>query len=351
MKRILFIIMVLTLGLSIVACTPETERTPTAAAPTAPSAPMSALTSPSASEVLSGPTSDPTRSYTTGFEYDGEYKPVVVVIENSKEARPQTGLQTADVVYEMPVEGSITRFVCVFSDSVPEEVMPVRSGRVSFLYIQQEWDAVFMHWGGSGSGSSKSYTFYGNDLYNEIKIDVNGIRGGEWSDYYYRKSGVITEHNVVGNPLLAQELYDYEPEPLGWLFDGALSYSGDTVAEINLSFCSNMESFVSYTYDSGNDVYLRSMSGKAFASAETGEQVSVKNIIVQYSTYIRKASEGYKVWEMTGGGDADFYIGGVLIQGTWEKASATDPTIFRDADGNQIVLRPGNTWIHIHPEE
>ena len=345
MKRILFVIMALLLCFTVAACGPKetvVEPTPTTA-PTPTEAPTPTPV------VTPTPTLALPLSFTTGLPYDGEYKPVMVVIENSPDARPQTGLQAADVVYEMPVEGSITRFVCVFSDNVPEGVMPVRSGRVSFLYIQQEWNAVFMHFGGSGSGMSgaPSYTFYGNELHDDLKIDVDGLKG-KWNDYYYRVDSIDAPHNVMGNPLLAQQLYDYSPDPLNWQFDSNATYSGSDVTQINLTMCSNVEDFISYKYDATQDVYLRFMNGKEFKSAETDKQVTVKNVIVQYSTY--DSIDGYKVWKMTGSGDADIYIGGKLIKGTWKKDSATAPTVFYDAEGNQIVLRPGNTWIHIHPE-
>ncbi len=346
MKRILLGIMVLVFCFSFIGCNAsDGEETPSATPSATPTATIALTPTP---ELIPTPTIGP-RSYTTGLAFDGDYKPVMVVIENSPQARPQTGLQTADVVYEVPVEGSITRFVCVFSDNVPEGVMPVRSGRVSFLYIQQEWDAAFMHYGGSGSGISGApdYTFYGNALHADIKLDIDGLKG-KWSDYYYRVDTADAPHNVMGNPLLVQHLYDYSPKPLGWLFDENATYAGSDGTQVNLSMCSNDEDFVSYTYDATQDVYLRSMQGKAFNSAETNAQVSVKNVIVQYSTY--KSVDEYKVWQMTGNGKAVFYIGGIRVEGTWEKASATDPTIYRDIDGNQIVLRPGNTWIHIHPE-
>jgi hypothetical protein len=348
MKRILFIIMIATLFLGMTACAPEAEPTPTPVPAATPAATAVATPSPTA-EPTPTPVSGPV-SYTTGLAYDGEYKPVMVVIENSPQARPQTGLQTADVVYEVPVEGSITRFVCVFSDSVPEGVMPVRSGRVSFLYIQQEWNAVFMHFGGSGSGMDGApvYTFYGHELHDDIAIDVDGLKG-KYSDYYHRTDTAEAPHNVMGNPLLAQQLYDYSPQPLGWLFDENAALTGDDGTQVSLAMCSNIKGYVSYTYDAARGAYLRSMQGKPFMSAETGSQVAVTNVIVQYSTY--DSIDGYKVWKMTGGGAADFYIGGVKITGTWEKASAADPTIYRDAQGQQIVLRPGNTWIHIHPED
>jgi hypothetical protein len=295
------------------------------------------------------PTLDPNVSRTTGLPYTGEYKPVLSVIENSPAARPQTGLQTADIVYEVPVEGSITRFVCVFSDNVPEEIMPVRSGRVPFLYIQHEWDAVFMHYGGSGCEKqdySKPYSYYGHELYDDVKYDVDGWTG-KWNDYYHRVSSASAPHNVVGNPKLAQELYDYQPVPISWMFDKNVNYSGENISEINLKMCTDDENYVSYEYDSAQDVYKRFMMGKVFKSKETGEQVTVKNIIVQYSSY--ESVQGIKLWKLTGEGDADYYIGGKLVRGTWKRPTVEDDTVFFDNEGKQIILRPGNTWIHLHP--
>lgn len=351
MKRILFLIMALVLCIAMAACGPKTDVEPTlTATPTILPVQTLALTPTPTPVVTPSPTPMGPLSFTTGLPFDGEYKPVMVVIENSPAARPQTGLQAADVVYEVPVEGSITRFVCVFSDHIPEGVMPVRSGRVSFLDIQQEWDALFMHFGGSGDGKSSApwYTYYGNDLHGKVKIDVDGLYDSEDRDYYKRVEGVGAPHNVMMYPLAAQQLYDYSPAPLNWQFDSNAVYSGSDGTQINLTMCSGDEDFVSYTYDAAQDVYRRFMNGKEFMSAETDEQVTVKNVIVQYSTY--KSIDGYKVWQMTGEGNADIYVGGKLIKGTWKKDSTTTPTLFFDAEGKQIVLHPGNTWIHVHPE-
>lgn len=345
MKRIVLWVLIALAMMSLIGCqaAPEQpEMTPTPSLKPAKTA-----------ESTLAPTPVPTPhigSYTTGLPFEGEHKPIMAVIENSPAARPQLGLQTADVVYEVPVEGSITRFVCIFSDHVPEEIMPVRSGRVTFLLLQQEWDAIIMHWGGSGSGVSgaPAYTFFGNELHDKIKIDVDGW-SGKWNDYYKRVKDKRAPHNVKGNPLLVQQLYDYSPKPLDWKFDSQVTYSGDDVTQISLSMCSHDDNFVSYTYDSAQDVYLRSMAGKAFKSAETDKQVSVKNIIVQYSTYDSK--DVYKVWNMIGTGSADIHIGGKLIKGSWEKKSVDTQTMFYDDKGNQIVLKPGNTWIHIHPQK
>lgn len=288
-------------------------------------------------------------SSTTGLPFEGEYKPVMSVIENSIGARPQLGLQTADVVYEFPVEGSITRFVAVFSDKVPSSILPVRSGRAPFLPVQAEWDAIFMHFGGSGSGQSNpaEYTFYGNKLHDSIKIDLEGLTGNK-NGIFKRVSNASAPHNVMGNPLLAQKLYNYAPAPLDWKFDSSIYYPGDSVTKIDLPFTTNIGSYASYFYDFDKGVYLRSMSGVPFIAAETKKQLEVKNLIVQYAAYTTKGGK-YKDWQMVGSGKADFYMGGMYVQGSWSKESPTAQTMFKDAEGNPIVLKTGNTWVHVHP--
>lgn len=292
----------------------------------------------------------PQLSHTTGLPYSGTYKPVMAVIENSPPARPQLGLQTADVVYEFPVEGVDTRFVCVFSDKVPEQILPVRSGRAPFLYVQAEWDAMFMHFGGSGSGNETSlpYTFYGNSLHGSIKIDLEGITIGYKSGMFKRVDTAAAPHNVMANPLMAQKSYTYDPKPLDWLFDASAYYPGEVASEVSIPFTTRNSTFLTYVYDSTSDTYLRSMGGKPFIAGETGQQLKVKNLIVQHANYTIQGGN-YKDWQMVGSGKAEYYIGGMLIRGTWSKASPTAPTLFVDAQGKPIVLKPGNTWIHINP--
>lgn len=352
MKRFTLIIYVIVLALMLISCAaPEPEPTQVAVTTPSPTPSPTAIPTPSPTPTPTTTTESIPKSYTTGLPFDGEYKPVLVSIENSPAARPQLGLQTADVVYEIPVEGSITRFLCLFSDNVPEEVMPVRSARVPFLYVIKEWDCMFMHYGGSGSenkNGTEPYNFFGHKLYDDISFDIDG-HTGHWNDYYHRVDYKDAPHNVMGNPALAQQLYDYEPVPHTWKFSEEAPYTGDLTAEINLSMCSNVPNYVSYTYDKQSQLYMRSMQGKAFIAKETEAQLTVKNIIVQYCDY--KVSSKIKLWELTGEGKADFYIGGIHIEGLWKRDSAEDQTLYLDSKGNQIILMPGNTWIHIHPND
>lgn len=351
MKRFTFIIYAIVLALMLISCAaPESEPEPTQTAAATPSPTPTVAPTPTPSPTPTPTESVPT-SCTTGLPFDGEYKPVLVSIENSPAARPQLGLQTADVVYEVPVEGSITRFLSLFSDNVPEEVMPVRSARVPFLYVIKEWDCIFMHYGGSGSenkNGTQPYNFFGHKLYDDISFDVDG-HTGRWNDYFHRVDYAKAPHNVMGNPALAQQLYDYDPKPHEWKFSDEASYTGDQATEINLAMCSRVPDYVSYTYDEASGLYMRSMQGKPFMAKETESQLGVKNIIVQYCDY--KVSAKIKLWELTGEGKADFYINGVHIEGSWKRDSADDQTQYLDSQGNQITLMPGNTWIHIHPND
>lgn len=342
--RVLSVLLIIVL---LVSCTPESslpEPTPSPTPAPAPTSTPIATTTPE-------PTPQPTEpvSFTTGLPFDGPYKPVMAVIENAPAARPQTGLQTADIVYEVPVEGSITRFVCVFSDNIPEEILPVRSARVPFIYIQGEWEGILMHYGAAGRKESqwkKDYSVYGHSLYKKAGTVMDGL-SSKWNKYFYRTNAAKVPHNVVGKPQLAAELYDYEPTPAGWTFSSSYSYTGEAVTQINLAMCSKDKNYVSYTYDEEKGVYLRFMNGKPFKAAETGEQVHVKNIIVQYSTY--SSSTGRKLWKLVGSGKAEYYVGGRLISGSWKRESELSKTVFLDDNGQQIVLAPGNTWVHISP--
>jgi hypothetical protein len=154
----------------------------------------------------------------------------------------------------------------------------------------------------------------------------------------------------MGNPLLAQKQYNYQPEQLDWKFDSTIYYPGESVTSLDIPFTTSIRNYVSYTYDFDKGVYLRSMSGVPFIAAETKAQLEVKNVILQYAPYSIKGSI-YKDWVLVGSGRADFYIGGMYVQGSWSKESPTAQTMFKDAEGNPIVLKPGNTWIHIQPNK
>ena len=112
----------------------------------------------------------------------------------------------------------------------------------------------------------------------------------------------------------------------------------------------NSENFVWYSYDSTKDVLIRNMDKKEFTDRVTKSAIEVKNLIIQYVTgKSLNDDKGRRLLTMTGTGEAEFIIGGKHITGTWERKNLDSQTFYKDQDGNEIVLKPGNTWIEVHP--
>ncbi len=294
------------------------------------------------------PTPKPTsvlRSYTTGIPITEQkiYKPVGVMIENSSAARPQYGLQAADIIYEAPVEGC-TRLFCIYNDTLPEKVGPVRSARLYFIKIQQEWDSAYVHFGGPESGQANVYL----DSSNHIKTRINFIKG-DFNDYYWRDKDKKAPHNAFTDVQKCQELMKEESKVRTFQYADTLQYSGNGFSEVVLPFYSGE---VTYKYNAQQDVLERYMERKAFTDAATGDVVSVKNLIVQYNSFSHgDEAKGRWMCQLLGTGKADFFVGGQHIQGTWERQSYETPTIYKDSAGKEIILLPGNTWIAIHPDD
>ncbi len=289
----------------------------------------------------------PFSEFTEGMNQ--EYTPVAVMIENSPAARPQYGLQLANIVYEAPVESSITRFMAIFNDVLPERVEPVRSARIYFIKSQQPYDCAFVHYGGPSDAGYDSY-IYDEDS-EHIRIRVDGIRG-KWAEYFVRDDGRDAPHNVICDLTKVVQLYDYQPEPIPFLYsyDEGSTYEGQTIRQIALPFMAG-DDFVTYSYDAQTNLLTRSMQGKLFMSAETGEALTVQNLIVQYvNVYSKNELAGRRLMDLVGSGAAAFVIDGVYIEGTWSRESYDAPTKYYAADGSEIVLTPGNTWIALHPD-
>jgi len=313
------------------------ESTPTTSSAPTPSPTPTLIPTPTPIPVLRSPTSGKL------LEAPMVYKPVGVMIENSVGARPQAGLQAADVVYEAPVEGC-TRFFCIFNDTMPESVGPVRSARLYFVRMQQEWDSAYVHAGGPQSGLSNVYKESSSHI--DTRIDINK---GAYARFYWRVDEREAPHNAYVNTVQCQEAMDQVSQGRTFQFAEQVQYDGPLISEIVLPFYIGK---VTYRYDAASDKLLRYMGSKPFLDADTGAAVAVTNLIVQ-SCHFYHGEETYGRWlaDLTGEGKAEFFIGGKHMTGTWERSAYDQPTLYRDAAGQEIVLRPGNTWIALHPQE
>lgn len=327
---------------------PSPSPTPAVSATPKPLPFPSATTRPSATPVTGSgfdadgkPVNNPVaagKSPTTGLDWKGEYKPMLVMIENSAEARPQWGLSQADVVYELTVEGSITRFLALYSDNLPEKLGPVRSCRLDFVDVAVEWDSALVHFGGA---DDPTYSVPGKIKSAGIRMDVDGMTN---SKYFTRESSRKAPHNVslYGQKLLA-DIKDAS-KTRAFLFTPVLPNGLADGKGVTIDYKTQK---TSYAYDADKNVYLRSISGKAHVDNANGKQITATNIIIQQTTHKGHSDKIHLLVNMIGEGEAQYLVGGKLIQGKWVRKFIDQRTVYLDDKGMEVALLPGNTYIQL----
>jgi hypothetical protein len=274
-------------------------------------------------------------------------KPVVsVVIENHPDARPQSGLQDAGVVYEANAEGGITRFQAFYLDSLPTSLGPVRSLRTYFVDWGLEFAAPVAHAGGNADALDLVGPLGMKDL-NALSFAANG---------FYRITTRYAPHNLytTGDQLLAllnrynfNQPATFTPSPR--VADHPTSTPTHPNIHIDYSYTGYQ---VDYKYDPATNDYARSLAGAPHIDAVTGKQIHVKNVVVEmmptsYGT--TRTGEQTVIMGTVGSGQGWVLRDGDAIPVTWKKASHTARTQLIGADGKDVPLDAGNTWYSIVP--
>ncbi len=271
-----------------------------------------------------------------------------VVIENHTDARPQSGLQDAGVVYEALAEGGITRFLAFFLDQKPKEIGPVRSVRTYFVDWALEFNAPVAHVGGNIDAL---------DLIGPLKMkNMDQFANG---NYFYRTSDRYAPHNMytttekldaLEKKLGYDDKSDFTPSPrVAKEKTGAAATADHPNIHINYSYNGYQ---VDYQYAATTNDYARLLAGKPHIDRNTGQQIHVKNVVIQYmpTTYGKtRINEQTVIMATPGSGKAVVLRDGTAIEGTWTKANHSTRTKFLDATGKEIPLNPGNTWYSIVP--
>lgn len=309
-------------------------------------------------------------------------RPLAVMIENSVDARPQSGLSTADVVYEAVAEGGITRFMGLFYCDAALAgnitLAPVRSARIYFVNLVSEYDALYTHVGGAGNCDdpnvdSRAKALCAIQKYNIKDLDEMG-RAGDFKTCHRLANRL--DHEVAYEHTMAcfmDELYKVG-EKWGWtnvddktgiawdknfvswkfLADGKKA-TGSPATNISYGFWETNPDFnskfnVSWAYDAKSDSYARSNGGTASVDLNTGEPLKYKTVVVEFAkeTFIDDV-EKHMLYDVIGTGKAIVFENGVAINGTWSKATRTSRTVYYDSAGKQILLNPGPIWISIVP--
>ena len=264
-----------------------------------------------------------------------------IMMENSPSARPQSGLKQAEVVYEAIAEGGITRYLLLYQQNKPHLVGPVRSLRQYYLDWATPYDASIAHVGGSA-------------------VSLANVRNGEYVDLdqffnastYWRATDRYAPHNVYTKfeniDALNQQKSHTESNFASFpRTDGKPSETADATA-ITLNFSSALYN-TSYAYDAATNTYARSLAGAPNVDREEGA-ITPSVVIALHVNETTIMEDGYREHiDTNGGGEADIFQNGTVIKATWQKADQKAPLKLLDANGKEIALARGQTWIAAIP--
>lgn len=264
-----------------------------------------------------------------------------IMIENSPSARPQSGLKEAGIVYEAIAEGGITRFLALYQQAKPELIGPVRSLRMYYVDWLAPYNASVAHIGGSAAALAE-------------------VRGGNYRDIdqffnagtYWRATDRYAPHNVYTNfakldALNAAKGYTESTFTGFSRVDGKPS-EAPTASSVTMNF-SGPTYNTTYTYDKATNTYLRSLGGTPHMDREKG-QITPSVVVAMQVDEISVLEDGYRESiQTTGSGKATIFQNGVAQDVTWHKPSRQAQITFTDAEGKDVPLIRGQTWIGAIP--
>ena len=277
-------------------------------------------------------------------------RPVAIMVENSPDSRPQSGLIYADMVFEVVDEGGVTRYVAVYSSNDADIIGPVRSARIYYAELARSFDPIYTFWGTYPECFDAIKTM-DMDVLDANQMGVVPSTDSGWRDY---NRSSVTEHTAFMSTAGIKEDasgYGYSLEggqsPLRFKIDAVDSEKGD-ISNVSIDFSSETYK-VDFAYDAESNEYLKYTAGSPHTDFDTGKQISVNNVIVMITNIDGPIDEsGHMVVRTTGAGDngkAFFFLDGNVIEGTWERNSIFEPFTFRDNEGNIVLFNRGSTWV------
>ncbi len=265
---------------------------------------------------------------------------VGIMIDNHPDARPQSGLAEAKIVYEAPAEGGITRYFAIFDSAQSvEKVGPVRSARPYFVDWLEEYSGLYMHCGGAPEALIK--------IKSEKVFDADEFFNGP---YYWRDELRIAPHNLYTNSehwnkLLSKRSDQKQLFSQGWKFGELNTSSTEIVKSVAINFTSDY--VVGFDYDPTLKIYTRSINSEQ--QTENGQPLIAQNIIVQYVKVQIIDDYGRKDITTSGSGDLRVLRDGVLVRGQWKKDGVR--TRWYDQNGLEINLKSGKIWVEVVPND
>lgn len=317
------------------------------------------------------------------------HRPLMVMIENHQDARPQSGLANADVVYEVVAEGGITRFMALFYCAVQKgspnryDVGPVRSARTYFLDLASEYSdyPLYAHVGGANCSAATpggpcttnrkaqaieqiaSYGWNNKGTWGDLsqfslsyKVcrrepeRTGEVRDTEHTMYCSTKElwQIAADRGLTNQTVVNKTSWDKNFRP--WNFTQKdQSIATPLAKNISFDFWSGYKDYsVAWSYRPSTNDYSRQNGGQPHTDFNTGEVITAKNIVFQFVKESRSVDEHmHNLYEVIGSGTGYLFQNGDKIDITWTKASRTARTIFKDKNGQEVKFVPGTIWVEI----
>lgn len=281
----------------------------------------------------------------SGVEKEGvvEQRAYAVMVNNQKQARPQSGLSKADIVFEMLTEGDITRFLAIYQSEQPEVVGPVRSAREYFFTLAQGYDAIYVYHGAA-------------DFINDM-IQSRGIENLPGAQYdndghlFVRESFRQAPHNSyfqfgAANEVAEQKGYvtKKQYEPLSFLTSEE-DVSGEEATHVKINYLGK-SSAIEYVYDDVSEKYARYEDGAQTVELDDETPIQLDNVLIVESYHDVIDAQGRRAIDIDSGGTAYLLQQGKIQYVEWENR---DGRIVPVKDGQVIPFVPGQTWINFVP--
>ncbi len=274
---------------------------------------------------------------------------LAVAVDNSPSARPQSGLSFAQIIYEVPVEGGITRLLAFFLGDEPEIIGPVRSLRKYMIPLIQEYDALVAHCGGD-PGSWYEVEIFSIPSLNELEGKGIYFRSSQRKAPYNLYLKVPETRNYAVKKGLQKGKYPFSS--LIYFSTDAQLRSGEGFY-LKIPYASGkVHNTVEWKYDEESQQYFRWVNGILQKDVLNGKPITTSHIILQ--KVWKKQVEGAPTWRIDlgvlGSGGGWVFSQGKRAEITWRKSSRTKKTEFRYLDGTALFLPPGKIWIQLIPD-
>lgn len=310
-----------------------------------------------------------------------KHRPLAVMIENSPDARPQSGMSQADVVFEAIAEGGVTRFMGMFYCDVQANdttLAPVRSARSYFVDYASGFNLpMYVHAGGANldgpADALGQISDYGWNLQNDVSTMSVGLPvfyRNEARLKEYGKQSVATEHSQItsterlwteadkrgwtnmsperklGRKVVEAEEWSDGFEP--WTFSDE-STSANDATKVSYEFWTGYNQYaVEWQYDAATKMYKRIMAGEPHIDLNTGEQIMAANVVVLLTTEKGPIDElKHMLYTTTGTGKVLIFQNGGAITAKWDKKTRESELRFTNAAGKDIPMARGMTWISV----